>query len=387
MQDTANAFVETFTLDPQTDGPLSGLTFAAKDIYDIAGHQTGCGSPDWAATHPVAERTAPAAKALLDAGATLIGKSHTDEIAYSLIGANAHYGTPLNSAAPDRVPGGSSSGSVSAVAAGLADIGLGSDTGGSVRMPASFCGVYGIRTTHGRIDLADTMPLAPSFDTAGWFCRDAQTFALAGKAYAMGAPDTLPSIRLLLADDAMAAADPATIAAFAATLDQLQDRFGSAHSMRLSDHPLAEWREVFRINQAAEIWQVHGDWVTKTNPGFGPGVRERFAMAAAITRDEHEKAKADRETISRHVQDLIGPDGILVLPTSPGPAPLLSSDESQRDSFRQTALEFLCPAGLARLPQISIPVGKVDNAPVGLSLVGPQGADGLLLAIASDLAA
>ncbi|MEL6997434.1 MAG: amidase family protein, partial [Pseudomonadota bacterium] len=145
MDDTANAFIEIFELEGAADGPLAGLTFCAKDIYDVAGHQTGCGSPDWAASHPIATSHAAPVAALLEAGARLVGKTHTDEIAYSLMGVNAHYGTPINTAAPDRIPGGSSSGSVAAVAAGLVDIGLGSDTGGSVRVPASFCGVFGLR--------------------------------------------------------------------------------------------------------------------------------------------------------------------------------------------------------------------------------------------------
>ena len=175
LTDTADAFVSTFTVAGAGDGPLSGLTFAAKDIYDVAGHVTGCGNPDWARTHPPAEAHAPAVATLLAAGATLVGKTHTDELAYSLMGANAHYGTPKNTADPRRVPGGSSSGSVAAVAAGLVDIGLGSDTGGSVRLPASFCGVYGLRTTHGLLPLDTAMPLAPSFDTVGWYSSDLGT--------------------------------------------------------------------------------------------------------------------------------------------------------------------------------------------------------------------
>ena len=161
------------------EGPLAGRTFAAKDIYDIAGRQTGFGSPDWLRTHEAAARTAPAVQALLDAGAELVGKTLTDEMAWSLTGENAHYGTPVNANAPGRIPGGSSSGSVSAVAAGVVDLALGSDTGGSVRLPASFCGVIGLRPTHGRIPMDGVCPLAPSFDTCGWFARDATLCALA----------------------------------------------------------------------------------------------------------------------------------------------------------------------------------------------------------------
>src|SRR6187401_2279204 len=178
-QDTLGAFCRHthVALAGAAQGPLAGLTFGLKDIYDIAGHKTGFGSPDWLGTHEVASRTASVATRLLGAGATMVGKTHTEEMAFSLTGKNAHYGTPLNPAAPGRIPGGSSSGSASAVAGHLVDFAIGSDTGGSVRAPASFCGIYGIRPTHGRIALDGVCPLAPMFDTCGWFARDPEMLA------------------------------------------------------------------------------------------------------------------------------------------------------------------------------------------------------------------
>src|SRR2546428_4307461 len=158
-------------------GPLTGRTSAAKDRFDAAGHPTGGGNPDWARQNPVPTRHAWAVQRLLDAGAALIGKTITDEVSLGILGENPFEGTALNPKAPDRVPGGSSSGSASAVAQGLCDTALGTDTGGSVRVPASFCGLYGIRPTHGRLDLGGMMPQAPSSDTTGWFARDAATFA------------------------------------------------------------------------------------------------------------------------------------------------------------------------------------------------------------------
>ena len=386
MEDTAGAFIKLFDVAGATDGPLAGLTFGAKDLFDIAGHMTGCGSPDWALSHDIAAVTAPAVSALLAAGASLVGKTHSDEIAYSLMGVNAHYGTPLNSAAPDRVPGGSSSGSVAAVAATLVDFALGSDTGGSVRMPASFCGVYGIRVTHGAVDLSDAMPFAPSFDTAGWFARDAALFARIGTAYGL-APAIDPQPRLLLADDAFERATPATRAALAPSLAVLQQLFGSAQPMQLSDGAYEVWRDCFRIIQAGEIWQTHGDWITATQPAFGPGIKQRFEMAAGITAPEFKASNDTRLGIRQRLDAVLAEDGIVVLPTSPGPAPLKAADERALDSFRTAALELLCPAGLAGLPQVSIPTGKVDGGPVGLSLVGPRGSDGVLLAMAAALQA
>src|SRR5213595_357415 len=209
-----NAFVPgpAVRIESRTGGPLSGLTFAAKDLFDVAGFPTGGGNPDWARSNPVPARHAWAVQRLLDAGATLIGKTITDEVSLGIVGENAFYGTPLNSRAPDRVPGGSSSGSAAAVAAGLCDTALGTDTGGSVRVPASFCGLYGIRPTHGRIDTTGMLPQAPTSDTTGWFARDADTFARVSSVMLGEAiPDQIPR-RLLIATDAFDFVDPDTAA-------------------------------------------------------------------------------------------------------------------------------------------------------------------------------
>lgn len=379
-EDSVNAFIEVFTVEGAEAGPLKGLTVGVKDLYDIAGHVTGCGNPDWARTHEPAVSTASAVQSLLDAGATIRGKTHTDELAYSLMGVNAHYGTPINSAAPDRVPGGSSSGSVAATAAGIVDIGLGSDTGGSVRMPASFCGVYGIRTTHGLIALDGTMPLAPSFDSCGWFARDAATLVCAGLAYGINAVSAPKASRLLVAMDAFDLSDRATGEVLRGKIDSIAGHFSSVGEISLADGDYPAWREVFRICQAAEVWQSHGDWVTATDPDFGPGIRERFQIASSIGRDALEPAKAKRSDITGRFIDLLGDDVVVALPTAPGPAPLRSAQESALDSYRMAALELLCPAGLAGLPQVSIPAGLVDGAPVGLSLMAGRGRDAELLA-------
>ena len=202
-------------------GPLAGLTFAAKDLFDVAGHVTGAGNPDWLASHPPAARTAPVVQRLVDAGATMIGKTHTDELSRGIFGENAHYGTPINPKAPDRVPGGSSSGSAAAVAGGLVDFALGTDTGGSVRVPASFCGLYGIRPTHGRLPFDGVMAQAPSFDTIGWFAREPQLLArIATVLLGIEPARTLPR-RLVVAEDAFAIAEPDNARALKPAVDKL----------------------------------------------------------------------------------------------------------------------------------------------------------------------
>lgn len=382
MEDTVDAFQSVFDVEGAEAGPLAGLTFASKDLYDVEGHVTGCGNPDWAATHPPATSHAPAVASLLAAGARLVGKSHTDELAYSLMGVNEHYGTPLNSAAPDRVPGGSSSGSVAAVAGGLVDIGLGSDTGGSVRMPASFCGVWGIRTTHGRLALENTMALAPSFDTVGWFARDLDTMRKASLAFGIG--EGKAAHRLIFPVDIWTRASAATVSALGPLLARIQSVLGPLEPVLLAPEGLTAWREAFRMHQGCEVWQVHGDWIQSANPSFGAGIAARFEMARGITDDEFTWAQTTRQQVVARLDEILDKDAVIVLPTSPGPAPLRNSDQAAQDDFRARALEMLCPAGHAGLPQLSMPAGVVEGGPVGLSLLGSRGAEELLLATAAS---
>jgi len=383
MKDTANAFIETFTLDGGDSGPLSGLKFGVKDLYDVAGRVAGCGNPEWKRTHPEATAHAPAVTALLEAGGRLVGMTHTDELAYSLMGVNAHYGTPINSADPRRVPGGSSSGSAAAVAAGLVDFALGSDTGGSVRLPASFCGVWGIRTSFGQISLAGAMPFTHSFDTAGWFARDAATMDKVAQAY--GLAEGAAPRQLLLPVDIWARASADTIDALAPGLARLEARLGPARPIRLSPEGLEAWRETFRICQASEIWDVHGDWVSRNTPDFGPGISDRFEIASKIDPVDAAESQAEKTRIAAHIRAMVPPDCALVLPTSPDAAPFLTDPEDALNGFRMAAFEMLCVAGLAGLPQLSVPVGRVDGGPVGLSLIGAAGQDRALIALANAL--
>ncbi len=266
-------------------GPLAGLTFAAKDLFDVAGHTTGSGNPTWLATHPPATETAPAVKALLDAGARLVGKTITDELAFSINGENAHYGTPLNTKAPQRIPGGSSSGSASAVAGGAVPLALGTDTGGSVRVPAAFCGIYGFRPTHGRIPLDGVTPLAPSFDAVGWFTRDADLLERVGRVLlGLQGDEEVPPRSLLLVEDAFAMTEPSVRAALGPAIDAVTATLGSPRDVRLSADGLGEgWLNAFRTLQMHEIWRTHGAWITAHKPHFGPGVAERFAASSKVT--------------------------------------------------------------------------------------------------------
>jgi amidase len=380
--DTAGAFVPhgLFEVEPTAAGPLSGLTFAVKDLFDIEGHVTGAGNPRWLETHSPAAKTAPAVSAILAAGAKMIGKTITDELAYSLNGDNIHYGTPKNSKAPDRVPGGSSSGSASAVAAGLCDFSLGSDTGGSVRIPASYCGLYGIRTTHGAISAGGVVPLMPSFDTVGWFARDAELFARVGKVL-LPAPADVPLFsRLVIAEDAFAITDPEVRSALNAKLGLVARSFANLERLAVSGGDgLEAWRQTFRTASAYETWQVHGAWIENENPGFSVPVAERFAYGKNIRKADSDAARAKQAAIKTRLADIVTPGTVVVLPAAPGPAPKLVASGAEVEDFRQRLQRLTSVASLGGLPQVSIPCLEINGAPVGLSFMGAEGSDRSLL--------
>ena len=284
ISDDLAAFVpgQMFRIAGREGGPLSGLTFAAKDLFDVAGHPTGGGNPDWARTHPVPERHAWAVQTLLDAGADLIGKTITDELSLGILGENPFEGTPINPRAPGRVPGGSSAGSAAAVAAGICDIALGTDTGGSVRVPASFCGIYGMRPTHGRLDLTGMMTQAPSSDTTGWFARNADTFArVSSVMLGEPIPDALPR-RLVIAADAFAFADPETATALEPMVARLRGLIGEAREEAMAPPGLSTWARAQRTLQPFEAWQTFRDWIDSANPRLQFSVARNLAQGAAV---------------------------------------------------------------------------------------------------------
>ena len=362
------------------DGPLAGLSFAVKDNIDVAGLPTGNGSPDWLATHAVPAETAPVVDVLINAGAVFMGNTHMDELAWSLMGENAHYGTPINSAAPDRVPGGSSSGSAAATAAGLVDFAVGSDTGGSVRLPASFCGLYGLRPTHGRIPVRGVVPLAPSYDSVGLFARSASILSRVAAVLLGGDRATAAPRSVVVAEDLFSLADLACAAALRASMGWLEARLGPTRSVRLLDDDGSTWRDAFRTIQAFEAWATHGDWIRHARPSLGPGVRERFAAAPWVTAEQTEAATQIRRMASHRLSAVLGHGAaVMVLPTSPAPAPLRGSSGGVLEDLRSRALSMLCVAGHAGAPQVSIPGTTCDGLPIGLSILASPGQDEHLL--------
>ncbi len=387
MEDTVGALVpgSSVHIDGAPDGPLSGLTFVAKDLFDVAGHPTGGGNPDWPGNIEPAEAHAWAVQTLLDGGAALVGKSITDEVSLGILGESVFHGTPVNSAAPDRVPGGSSAGSVAAVAAGLCDIALGTDTGGSVRVPASFCGVYGIRPTHGRLDLTGMMPQAPSSDTTGWFARDGATFAKAS-AVMLGEdiPTALPE-RLIVAVDAFGFAGVDVRAALRPLIGRLGELVGDMEEEIMAPPGLSTWAKAQRTLQPYEGWLTFKDWLDVVNPAMAYSVARGLAGASAIPEGERDWAQMMRQEARARMDYLLAPNTVLCMPTTPFPAPLKGLPISQTDPLRLQIACLCSHGGLTGVPQVSIPGATLGGLPIGLSIVGRWGMDAQLVALAKAM--
>ena len=396
--DQSHAFVTTLDLSPTASGRLDGLRFAVKDTIDVAGFKTGCGNPTWRDSHPAAVVHAVCVEQLLHAGARCIGKTVSDELAFSLLGENHFYGTPLNAHAPDRVPGGSSSGSASAVACGLVDFALGTDTGGSIRVPASNCGICGFRPSHGFVSVAGVTPLAPSFDTVGILAQNTDVL-------------TEVALILLAAAAPMSSSKPATIhlireafdlidadvgESLSEPLQQLREIFGDAvreSSLKelVGDDAgsgFATWVDSFCVIQWAEIESCLGAWIANAKPEFGLEIAASFQLMKQLDRCRLPQALQRREQFFQSLHEFLGPNDLLCIPTSPAIAPR-KGDPPRRSSsgtgYYPRTLSLTSVAGMCRLPQVSLPVAEVDGAPIGLSLLARHGQDSFLLQVAKSV--
>ncbi|MFC5468003.1 amidase [Cohnella suwonensis] len=382
MSEHWNAFIrEDVSVDPSGEGDLDGLTFAVKDVFEIRGHANAAGNPDWFRTHGAAIRNAPAVDNVLKKGARLKGVTHTDEMMFSLNGENLHYGTPVNPRAPGRIPGGSSSGSAVAAAAGLVDFALGTDTGGSVRVPSSYCGVYGFRPTHGIVPIEGVIPLAPSFDTVGWMALDAKVMRDVGRALLpeFREGQTAPFTRFFFAREAWELIDEACREALSKAVSGIAVEGGHSEWISLSPEGLPAWFGTFRTIQGYEIWQTHGEWIEREHPVFGPDIAQRFAWTRTLQREDYERENAARQKIRTKVEELLGSGGLLVIPTAPYGAPRIGLAGEESDRIRTKVMQLSCLAGLTGLPQVTIPVAGEKGIPFGLSLIAGSGQDIRLL--------
>jgi amidase len=372
-------------------GPLHGLGVAVKDLYAVKGYRIGAGVPAWLREQEPAPHHSPAVQLLLDAGAHVVGIAETDEFAYSIGGINSHYGAPPNPRAPHATVGGSSSGPASAVALGQADVGLGTDTAGSIRVPASYAGLVGFRSTHGLVSMADTVPLAPQFDAAGWLTRDVATALAVCDAMiptTLGCP--LQPLRTVRIPALRGLAQTAVESAIDSCIDALvaAEALPPLDIVDLPAELLDSWFAAFRVVQGWQAWQERGAWVTAHPHSLGADIAARYDVASKITESDAGAASEAVAECARYFAELLD-DAVIALPATSTPAIPLSATPSQAEVVRGATLRLTSIASTAGLPAVSLPAGLVTEAwqpqplPVGLSLVGPPGADHALLELAA----
>ena len=365
------------------DGPLVGEQVAVKDLYAVAGHAVGAGNPAWLEAAATEDAHAWAVGRLLDAGADVAGIARTDEFAYSLAGTNAHHGTPPNPRAPGRIPGGSSSGSATAVSLGEASIGLGTDTGGSVRVPAAYQGLWGIRTTHGAVPVEGLLPLAPSFDTVGWLTRDAALLRRVGEVLLPprdAATGVSGGTDLVVVPGLLALATPEVAAA---TGGWARERDAVAEEWPLEE--LGAWLAAFQRLQAWEAWRSDGDWLAGRLDTLGADVRARFENASRVTEGQARESRAAVAAARSVVRDLVG-DRVLALPSASSVAPETGPRQAEHlQAVRDATMRLTCLAGLGGLPAVSVPLATAAGLPCGVCLVAAPGRDLDLLTLAGDL--
>ncbi|KAF3497908.1 hypothetical protein DY000_02058017 [Brassica cretica] len=402
------AFIEKSTISPRPSSSfpsLKDLTFAIKDIFDVEGRVTGFGNPDWLRTHSAATSTALVVSSLLEAGATSLGITIMDEMAYSINGENAHYGTPVNPVASERVPGGSF---VNALFFHQA----GTDTGGSVRVPASYCGIFGLRPSHGVVSTVGVTPMAQSFDTVGWFARDTATLKRVG-CVLLQQPhlDATEPSQLIIADDCFKLCSVPRELLVLPLVQSVDKSFGGntvinkvdlgayieEHVPSLKHFMTSETQREFcipslmalsssmRMLQRFEFKMNHGEWVSLVKPEFGPGISERIEEAIRVSDEKIDLGRLVKTELLTALSTLLGDNGVLVIPTVPGPPPHLQADVVALESFRSRAFSLLSIAGVSGLCQVSIPLGLHENLPISVSLVAKHGSDGFLLGLVDSL--
>jgi Asp-tRNA(Asn)/Glu-tRNA(Gln) amidotransferase A subunit family amidase len=360
-------------------GPLQGLSFAAKDLFDVAGLPTTAGNPDFAERWGLPRRDAWAVAALKQAGAKLIAKTHTHELAYGITGINPHFGTPQNPKVLGGIPGGSSSGSAVAVAAGLVPVALGSDTAGSVRIPASFCGAYAYRPTHGAIPTKGMVPLAPSYDTVGLLAADPELMLRFARVLLADALPVVGFDRAVILRDALELCAPEAQVATLWVASKLESLGIKIEEKSLG--LLQEARETQRVLQGAQAWGFHQKWIEEKQPRLGADVRRLLEMASSYSPGEIGRALSEQVRLRSEMGTWLEPGTLVLLPATPSAAPPLANlqETEQALEFRWRTLSLTCYASVLGVPVVTVPAAQPGEKPIGVQLVGAWGSDRGLL--------
>ncbi|MEZ9631558.1 amidase [Vibrio breoganii] len=375
-----------FELPATNQGLLDGYTFVFKDLFDVDGFSTGAGNPTWLATHVKAKSTSPIIETLLHKGARCVGRVQTDELAYSLNGTNVHYGSPVNPKAPECIPGGSSSGSAVAVALEQADFAIGTDTGGSVRVPASYCGLFGLRPTLGMLSLEHCFELSKSFDTAGLFSRDLTLMQKVFEELTPRQQDSDKVDTLCLDQDLAQFLSDERCQILTKWCENAGIRIKPVRFLADAGLSLASLSLMFRTIQGFEIIQTHDTWLSEHGDSLDPRILERVQWARTITEDDYLSAKSEQANFTQSLVNSIKVSKALwLIPTTPMGPPKLDIDDSALAQYRTELMGLTSIAGLAGLPQLHLPMTGLPEGPTGVSLMGLASSESTLIATAQRM--
>ncbi len=382
-----DGIIDRLDIRPTAAGPLSDLKFAVKDMFDLEGRTCSFGTPDWKRTHSPAVKNAPSVQQLLDAGAHLKFNACADELACSLDGINVHYGTPINAQAPDRIPGGSSSGSASLVSRGEVDFALGTDTAGSVRVPASYCGIFGFRPSHDYISIEGVCPLGVSFDTVGVFAGSSDLLEIVSSVLLRSdrnyiAVDAMPT-NLIIPEQFALVLDPLIAPYMMAFVDQLKHKFSTVQEQNFYKHARDVY-DVFSIVRAREAWSAHAEWLERVKPNLATSIRQRIYSCRDISDDAFKRGSAARADLLSRSDEVVDSNSFICLPTTWGFPPLLSASEGELQDNRNRNIVITTLASCYGFPQVTIPI-PVGRMKLGISIMGAKGSDKALLRFVKEL--
>lgn len=385
--DSLQSFVREnhIALEGSGEGSLKGLVFGVKDVFRILGSTWGNGHPEWLRTSSPDEFTSSMITKILEEGADLVGKTICDELCFSISGENWNYGSPINPNDTRRLTGGSSSGSAAATAGGLVDFALGSDCLGSVRVPASYNGVLGIRPTYGRVPNDGEVKYCDSMDVLGYVAGSPSTFKTVSKVILGEDKQKAKFKKLLIAKDCFNMVNQDVKEALQPAVDYIAGELDSVEEVEVSIEGLDDWVKTFRIIQGYEVWESYGGWIKKHNPYLPPGQKERLQWVSTITMKEYKKALIKMEMVIKRMKELIPLDTILCLPTAASIAPLKSTPLEDIKATRLQSSALLCISALSGTPQITLPMINQEDVPLGISLIGARGTDLALVEFSADI--
>lgn len=412
VKEDFGAFIERLQLlpppqpaPPKAPHPLTGLSFAVSDLFDIDGFVTGFGNPDWARTHEAASQTSPVVSTLVDGGATCIGKTAVDEMAFGISGENNHFDTPTNPVSPARVPGGSSSGAAVAVAANLVDFSLGVDTVGGVRLPAGYCGALGFRPSHGSVPHLGIIPISASLDTVGWFATDPNVLRRVGHVLLQVPFAVQRNPRsIIIANDCFQLlnipVDRVTQVVIKSTEklfgrqvlkhENIGDYIGSSvpslksfHSKKsngeVKSSSLRLLANVMLSVRRHEFKHNHYEWINSVKPTLDSLISAEVHERLDMEDKEIETCHAVRNEMRSALNTLLKDDGILVIPTVARPPPKLGAKELSSEDYLTSAFTLTSLASLSGCCQVAVPLGFYEKSPVSISFIARHGGDRFLL--------